>query len=107
VHPAVALRYPFLTLEQAAYFLGISREDAQRLYEADELPKALRADGGVFEPTPAQTLVPYLEFAAGVADEVRHELEAWQAGKFKLPAKPRGERSSRAIARVKRSERPC
>jgi hypothetical protein len=89
VHPAVALRYPFLTLEQAAYFLGISADEAQRRYVAGEIPPALRVDGGVFEPTPGLTLVPYLEFAASADEATRAELEAWQDGRFKLPAKPR------------------
>ena len=104
MHPAVLLRYPFLTLEQAAYFLGIPAEEAKRRYEADELPKALRADGGLFEPTPGLTLIPYLEFVRQVDARVRAELEGWQGGKFKLPAKPRLTLTTTVTATAEASE---
>jgi hypothetical protein len=85
VHEAVILRYPFLTLSQAAHFLGVSFEAAQRMYDVDELPKALRLDGGLFEPTPGITLIPYLEFKAQSALHVGLELERWQRGEVQLP----------------------
>lgn len=80
MHPAVTLRYPFLTLDQAAGFLGVSTEKARKLYDDGELPRALRLDGGLFEPTPAVTLIPYLEFVEKVGVGVRLELERWQRG---------------------------
>jgi hypothetical protein len=86
VHPAVALRYPFLTLLQAAQFLGVSAVEAQRRYDDGELPQALRLDGGLFEPTPGVTLIPYLEFAAQVDGAVQLELERWQRGEIEVPA---------------------
>jgi hypothetical protein len=84
VHEAVILRYPFLTLSQAAHFLGVSFEAAQRMYDVDELPKALRLDGGLFEPTPGITLIPYLEFKERSALQVRLELERWQRGEIQV-----------------------
>jgi len=87
VHEAVTLRYPFLTLVQAAHFLGVSLEEALRMYDGDELPKALRLDGGLFEPTPDITLIPYLEFKAQSALHVQLELERWQRGEIQVPLK--------------------
>jgi hypothetical protein len=88
VHEAVTLRFPFLTLGQAAHFLGVSLEDAQRMYDGDELPKALRLDGGLFEPTPGIALIPYLEFKKQSALHVQLELERWQRGEIQVPTKP-------------------
>jgi len=76
-----------LTLDQAAAFLGISTEKARKLYNDGELPKALRLDGGLFEPTPCVTLIPYLEFVEQVDVGVRLELERWQRGDIHVPAK--------------------
>jgi hypothetical protein len=85
VHPAVALRYPFLTLEQAAFFLQVPVAAASRLYDQGELPKALRMDGGVFQPTRGVRLVPYLEFHAQLAEDTQAVLELWQRGRLSVP----------------------
>jgi hypothetical protein len=87
VHPAVTLRYPFLTLDEAAAFLGVSTEKARKLYDDGELPRALRLDGGLFEPTPGVTLIPYLEFVEQVGVGVGLELERWQRGDTQSPTR--------------------
>jgi hypothetical protein len=51
----VSFRYPFLTLDEAAGFLGVSTEKARKLYDDGELPRTLRLDGGLFEPSRAVT----------------------------------------------------
>lgn len=88
MHEAVTLRYPFLTLGQAAHFLGVSLDEALRMYSGDELPKALRLDGGLFEPTPGITLIPYLQFKKQSALHVQLELERWQRGEIQLDSRP-------------------
>jgi hypothetical protein len=87
MHPAVALRYPFLSLDQAAFFLGVSSEEAQERYDARLIPRAVSVDGGVFSPVQGLTLVPYLAFHEQVGDDVRTQLAAWQDGQLEVPAK--------------------
>ncbi len=105
VHPAVAIRYPFLTLEQAGHFLGIRYAEARRLYDRGDLPKAFRLDGGIFEPTPWVVLVPYLEFKEQVGIAIQRELEGWQRGEIEIaPAGDAGHRSRTRTLSVVASE---
>ena len=85
VHPAVALRYPFLSLEQAAHFLDLPIEEARARYDRGLIPPALRSDGGLFEPTPGLTLIPYLEFRRTAPAFVCAALDRWQSGELSVP----------------------
>ena len=85
MHDAAVLRSPFLTLEQAAFFLQVPVATARWMYERDELPKALRVDGGIFEPVPGRVLIPYEEFKPLVSGSGEAVLALWQEGAVDLP----------------------
>jgi hypothetical protein len=82
---AVLLRSPFLTADQAAFFLQVSESEARRAYEASELPSARRLDGGLFQPTPGARLVPYEELHALLEPRAQAMLDLWQVGRFDIP----------------------
>lgn len=98
---------PFLTLEQAAFFLQVPFATARWMYDHHRLPRALRLDGGIYEPVPGRVLIPCKEFEALVKDEAYAMLRLWQNGRVDLPRPesptspapalksvvPRGERS--------------
>jgi hypothetical protein len=86
VNPTVADRHPFLTLEHAAFFLQAPLATARWMYEQGQLPKALRLDGGIFEPVPGRTLIPYEKFKFLVKGEAAVMLGLWQSGSIALPA---------------------
>jgi hypothetical protein len=83
---AVSIRYPFLTLEQAAFFLQVPVTTAEWVYEAGELPKALRLDGGIFEPVPGKRLIPYEEFAPLLDESAARRLDDWELGRIEVPS---------------------
>lgn len=85
MHNPAVLRYPFLTLEQAAFFLQVPVATARWMYENDQLPKALRVDGGIFEPVPGRVLVPYEEFKPLASGSAAAVLARWQAGEADVP----------------------
>jgi hypothetical protein len=85
VNPTAVDRYPFLTLEHAAFFLQVPRATARWMYEEGELPKALRLDGGIFEPVPGRLLIPYAEFKQLVSGEAAVKLRLWQQGQVDIP----------------------
>jgi hypothetical protein len=85
VNPTAQDRYPFLTLEHAAFFLQVPLATARWMYEEGQLPKALRLDGGTFEPVPGRTLIPYEEFRLLVKGEATVILGLWQSGGVAVP----------------------
>jgi hypothetical protein len=85
VQHTAALRYPFLTFEQAAFFLQVPLATARWMYAQGQLPKALRHDGGIFEPVPGRTLIPHDEFEFLVKGEAAVMLGLWQSGSIDLP----------------------
>jgi len=105
VHPAVALRYPFLTVEQAAFFLQVSRVAAASMYDTGKLPTATRIDGGVFEPVPGRRLIPYLEFRETLDGDALPALELWQSGQLELPKPNARHRAPATLASFLQGER--
>lgn len=85
MHNPAVLRYPFLTLDQAAFFLQVPVATARWMYQHDQLPKALRVDGGIFEPVPGRVLVPYDAFEPLVGGSAATVLARWQAGEGDVP----------------------
>ena len=97
MHSGVTAEYPFLTVAQAAFFLQVSVETARWMYDRGDLPRAVRLDGGLFEPTPGKHLIPYFEF---------RELLSGQRGVFSSCGRPERStscRPSRARAQPARS----
>jgi hypothetical protein len=85
VNPITALRFPFLTHEQAAFFLQLPVVTARWMCEEGQLPRALRLDGGVFEPVPGRVLIPYEDFKPLLKGEAAVMLRLWQRGSIELP----------------------
>jgi hypothetical protein len=81
----VSVRHPFLTLDQAAFFLQLPVATVEWMYKAGDLPKALRMDGGIFEPVPGRPLIPYEDFAPLVDGTASARLEDWELGRIELP----------------------
>jgi hypothetical protein len=82
---AIALRYPFLTAEQAAFFLQVPVTTARAKFDEGELPQATRLDGGPFQPSYSSRLIPYDQFHAIVGEEAQRLLDLWQRGRFDVP----------------------
>jgi hypothetical protein len=86
---AVSVRHPFVTADEAAFFLQVSVTTARRWFDYGQLPAALRLDGGPFQPTKRSRLIPYDKLLVVVDDDARGMLDLWQQGRFELP-KPTG-----------------
>ena len=84
----VSLRSPFLTADEAAFFLQVSVDIARSRFDHGQLPAAHRLDGGLFQPTRSSRLIPFVEFRSLVDGEARELLDLWQDGAFEVPAPP-------------------
>lgn len=103
MHDAATIRYPFLTLGQAAFFLQVSVATATSMYETGKLPKAVRLDGGVFEPVPGRRLIPYFELRNMLKGEALAAIELWQEGRLEVPRPEAWNRSPQPF-RIKSAE---
>jgi hypothetical protein len=82
---SISIRSPFLTADQAGFFLQSSVERVRRAYRMGKLPLARRLDGGPFEPSRGSRLIPYDELRPLLTDQGQELLDLWQLGRFEIP----------------------
>lgn len=75
--------YPFCGFWVVGYFLGLSWNQVDHLYESGQLPRALCPDGSAYRPS-GERLVLAEKFADSLPAERRAEFDLWRKGGFEI-----------------------